>query len=250
MAQHRIELREAVAHLPQALRIGAHICGQLANLLVVLGQEFMQRRIEQPDRHRLARHLAQDCDEIRALHRDDLFERARPLLGDSPPGSFRAPRRSVRARRTYARCGTVRSPRRQTRSRSSASPGVSALARTPRLRSWSAHFMNLRKWSDISGFDGRHAPRDHLAGRAVERDIFAALITRSPTLSAPPLVIDFERAAARHAAFAHAARDHRRMTGHAAARGQNALRHLHPVDILGRSFDAHENHRPPRADAR
>ena len=33
---------------------------------------------------------------------------------------------------------------------------------------------------------------------------------------------DFERAAARHAALAHAASDHRRVTRHAATRGQHA----------------------------
>jgi hypothetical protein len=72
MAEHRIELLEAVADVAETLGIGADDVGELADLLVVLRQEFVQRGIEQTNRHGLAGHLAQDADEIATLHRSDL----------------------------------------------------------------------------------------------------------------------------------------------------------------------------------
>src|SRR5713101_1973310 len=63
-AEHGIELLHAVADLAQSFGIETAAFRELANLVVVLGQELMQRRIEQTNRDRLALHLAQDRDEI------------------------------------------------------------------------------------------------------------------------------------------------------------------------------------------
>ena len=47
------------------------------------------------------------------------------------------------------------------------------------------------------------------------------------------LVVDAQRAGAAHARPAHAARDHGGVAGHAAARGEDAGRRVHAVDVLG-----------------
>ena len=55
-------------------------------------------------------------------------------------------------------------------------------------------------------------------------------------------VVDADRAGAGDAGLAHAARDHRRVRGHAAARRDDALGGMHAVDVLGRGLDAHQDH--------
>ena len=73
---------------------------------------------------------------------------------------------------------------------------------------------------------------------------------QSPALNTCPFTrisrgffVDLDVARARHAALAHAAGHDRRVTGHAAARSQNARRHFHAVNIFRRGFRADENHR-------
>ena len=70
----------------------------------------------------------------------------------------------------------------------------------------------------------------------------------SPALNVLPadahralFVIDAQRAGAGDAGLAHAARDDRRMRGHAAAGRENALRRVHAVNVFGAGFDAHQN---------
>ena len=55
------------------------------------------------------------------------------------------------------------------------------------------------------------------------------------------LVIDAQRAGAGDAGLAHAARHDGGVRGHAAARGENAFRGVHAVDVFRARLDAHEN---------
>ena len=79
----------------------------------VVGQELVQRRVEQADRDRQAVHRAEDALEVVALHRQDLRQRARAGRPRRRRGSSRAPRGCGPARRTCARCGRGRCPRRR-----------------------------------------------------------------------------------------------------------------------------------------
>ena len=54
-------------------------------------------------------------------------------------------------------------------------------------------------------------------------------------------VVDAQRARAGDAGLAHAARDHRRVRGHAAARRQDAFGGVHAVNVFGRRLDPHQN---------
>src|SRR5208283_1028614 len=54
-------------------------------------------------------------------------------------------------------------------------------------------------------------------------------------------LVDIHIARAGYATLAHAARDDGSVTGHAAARGENALSDFHAVNIFGSGFAAHEN---------
>ena len=73
----------APAHAEHRVRLGEH-ADPLAHVLVdrflERRQELVQRRIQQPDRHRQAGHRAEDALEVRLLHGQDPLERgAAPL---------------------------------------------------------------------------------------------------------------------------------------------------------------------------
>src|SRR5262249_50697060 len=56
------------------------------------------------------------------------------------------------------------------------------------------------------------------------------------------LVVDTQAAGAANARPAHAPRHHRGMAGHAAARGQNARRRMHAVNVLRTGLDPDQDH--------
>ena len=64
------------------------------------------------------------------------------------------------------------------------------------------------------------------------------------------LFVDADAAGADDAGPAHAARDDGRVAGLAADRGQNAFRHVHAVNIVGRGFLADQKHRAAGAPSR
>ena len=82
---------------------------------------------------------------------------------------------------------------------------------------------------------------DHLTGRAIDGDDVACLERDAADGQRLRLVVDPDRADAGDAGLAHAASDHRRVAGHAAAGGEDALGRVHAVDVLRRGLDAHED---------
>jgi hypothetical protein len=71
-AEHRIEFGEIAGAVGQPPRIGVHRACDFLDLGLGVRQEFMQRRIEQPDRYRQPLHDLEQLDEVRALHRQQL----------------------------------------------------------------------------------------------------------------------------------------------------------------------------------
>ena len=67
---------------------------------------------------------------------------------------------------------------------------------------------------------------------AVDGDEIALLERDAARRKGARFVVDAERAGARDARAAHAARNHRRVARHAAARRENARRRVHAVDVL------------------
>ena len=62
------------------------------------------------------------------------------------------------------------------------------------------------------------------------------------TVSSWFLLADFDAAGAGDAGDAHAAGDHGGVAGHAAARGEDAFRDFHAVNVVGLRFGANQNH--------
>ena len=100
---------------------------------------------------------------------------------------------------------------------------------------------------------GRHRALVEVAGAAVDRDD-VALAQRHRVGGAAALVVDRDGhrlrrvvdrdgAHARDARLAHPTRDDRGVARHASARREDPAGRLHPVDVLGRRLDAHEDDR-------
>ena len=240
-AEHRIELVQLAGALGQLLRVGLHGGGDLGDLLVAVRQELVQRRIEQPDRHRQALHDLEQLDEILALHRQELGERGAArflvvgedhlahgadavlveehVLGAAEPDALGAELAARRARRSACRHWRARracAPRR---------PSPSACANSPDSAGSVIGTRPISTWP-----------------------VEPSMVMMSPALRRVPAdaqgaggVVDAQRAGAGDAGLAHAARDHGGVRGHAAARGEDALGGVHAVDVLGRGLDAHQD---------
>ena len=133
-AEHRVRLFPPLERGHEAVRIGiADAVDEGVDLaaehLVVARQELVQRRVEQPDRHRQPVHRLEDPDEVGPLQPGA----ARRARAPPPPGSRRgssAGRSAAGRRGTCAPSGRDRCPPRRTRA-PSASPRAGPRSRAP-----------------------------------------------------------------------------------------------------------------------
>ena len=212
----------AIARARSFAGIGAGGARHFLDFLVLVRQEFVQRRIEQADGDRQAFHHLEDRLEIAALHRQQFGQRGFALvfgigqdhlahrddavgveehmLGAAKADAFGA---EVARRRGVG--GRV---------------GIGAhLQRADRIRP--AH-----QRAEIAGqfrLAHRHLALEHLARGAIDGDDVAALDGDAADRHLALRGIDLEHARAGDAGPPHAARHHGRVAGHAAARGENAL---------------------------
>ena len=201
----------------------------------------MQRRIEQPDRHRQALHDLEQLDKIRALHRQQLGEcgAARFLVIGKDHLAHRANAILVEEHVL----GTAKPD--------ALGAELECDARIVRRVRVGAHTELARRVGpahqrcELAGerrLTHRHAACKYLPGRAVDGDDVAGLERPSGDAHGARCIVDPQRASAGNARLAHAARHHGRMRGHAPARGENPLGRVHAVDIFGRGLNPHEDH--------
>ena len=204
----------------------------------VVGQELVQRRVDQPDGHRQPVHRLEDADEVLALHRQQLGERLLLLLGRLGQDQVLDQRLAAR-RGTCARCGTARCPgrrsagpgprrqgcRRWPAPRAGASASACSMIRpTAATSSSPARRLVALEVPDHQRVHHRHLAGEHLAGGAVDRDRRRPRRSRRrPVVRIRPACdVDRQRVGAAHAGAAHAAGHHRGVRGLAAAAGEDA----------------------------
>ena len=122
-----------------------------------------------------------------------------------------------------------------------ASAGVSALARTPSLRTLSAQPISVANSPDSCGSIMSTLPASTwpVEPSTVMKSPFLKVCP--PAVMVPAGIIDADRAGAGDAGLAHAARDHGGVRGHAAARGEDAFGGVHAVDVLRRGLHPHQD---------
>jgi len=240
VTHHRVELMQGgddVLDLGNAL---AHILGEQLNVGLLGGDELVQRGIEEADGHRTA--LERDIHGLKValLHRLELGERLLTLLervganhladgGDTVSleehmlGAAEADALGAELDRLR---GIVRVI------------GVGADAQTAILVR-PAH--DAAELAADGGVDRGDCAVVDVAGGAVDGEPVALVVDLAGELELLVLLIHLDVAAAGDAALAHAARHDGRVGGHAAADGQDALRGLHALNVLGRGLETDEH---------
>ena len=241
VAEHGVELAQLVHLGAQRGGGGAQGGGHGANVLICVGQKLVHGGIEQADGDRQPGHGGEDSLKVALLHRQQLGQRALAGFGvrreDHLAHGENLPRleeHMLGAAEADALCAELPG---QLCVRGAVGVGAHAHAANA-VRP--AH--QFAEGAAEFGQHRRHLPRHHLAAAAVQRDEVARAEHPRAHAHFAGGVVHAQRAAARHAALAHAARHHRGVRGHAAARGEDSLGGVHAVNVLGRSLNAHQNH--------
>ena len=212
----------------------------LARRLLLGRQELVQRRIEQPDRHREAVHRLEDPLEVGLLEgqqpvergaaggfgvgQDHLLHHGQPLLAEE---HVLGPAEADPLGAELARAGRVGG---RVAVRAHAQTAVPVGPAEDRLEV----LVELRR-------DELDRARVDIAGAAVDRDRVALVQLVAPDPGGA--VLEGQAFAAGDARLAHPAGDDRRMRGHAAVNRQNAGGGDHAVDVVGRRLVANEDDR-------
>ena len=222
-------------------RLGVFKVRDFDQQIFALGQELMQRRIEQADGDRQRFHGLEEADKVGALHGQQLLEGVAALLlvlgqnhgahvldaafgKEHVLGAAQADAFGAEQARLLGVAGDV---------------GVGANPEP-------AHRVDPAHELDQVGIvgprrNGLELAVDDAAGGAVERNPIALL--EGLALDAEFLAgfVDGAVAGAGHAALAHAAGNDGRVRRHAAARGENAGGNFHAADVLRRGFAADQD---------
>ena len=252
-AQHRVGLvqlldaSQDLLPLGQSRRVftGVLEMRRLADQLLEAGQELVERRVDEPDDHRQARHLLEDPFEVATLDGQELGELLLALLGRGGHDHGLHDRQPVLLHEHVLRAA-------QTHALRAVFPRLRSVARIVRVR---PHLETAdlvgpaqdcargRVLVQRAGLDRGHVPDVDVAGRAVDRDLVAFLdggaVGREPALPH----VDVDRARAHDAWSAHATRDKRGVRSGPTCLGEDALRLDHAVHVVRVGLDADEDHR-------
>ena len=243
-AEHGVLLAHALDGAQQALlllqlglRGSLHLQDRhLDQLVVVAGQELVERRVDQPDDDREPVHLLEDAGEVGALEgqqfgqpplaflavlgQDHLLHEGQALLlhehvlGAAEPDALGA--------EAARHLGVARIV------------GIGPDAQAPLAVGPGEELVQVL----VDGrLDHRDRAQDDLAGRAVDGDQVALSHGLAVDREQAPGQVDFDHLRPRHTGLAHPAGYHGRVAGLAAARGQHAPGHDQAVDVVGVGLD-------------
>ena len=255
MSQHGVGFAQRFHNAGQIGSLHTKCSREQFTLLTPMRKELVQGRIEETDGDRQSIHRLENPLEIGPLNRQKLGQRATPpafvpgddhlahggnsvaleehVLGAAQPDSFGAePARDSRVGRRVGVCpdletarlvGPTEQPRERLVGRRGSSASTSANDR---------HDLARRR-REIAAVD--------LSGGSVQCEPVAFGNRFAADIEAPVFRVDRDRLAADDRAFAHTARDDRRVARHASARRQHGASRDDSVKILRRRFVANEN---------
>ena len=245
-AEHRVRLPPVLRGREQAPAFVVELPSGLANQqLLDVGEELVQRRVEQPDGDGQAVHRLEDPLEVAALQLLELVERG-VLLGLGVGEDEALDERQAVAEEHVLGAAEADALGAEPRGhlRVVREVGVGAHLQCAGSRRPSRGSCRTDRWA--SGCDQRHRADHHLAGRAVDRDHVALVARWHRSRERAGVDVDLELVRAAHRGRAHAAGDDRRVAHQAAARREDALGRDHPVEVVGRRLRAARGSRPRR----
>ena len=218
-----------------------HFLGQFLNVLRISRNELMQGRIEQTDGNRAALHGLIDGLKVSLLNRLQLGKRSFTLLRRL--GDDHLAHRLDAVSLEEHMLGTAQSDALGAEGGSLLcivrGVGICADLQTAEFISPGHQAVEIAGDACCSSLDLFAVD---IAGGTVDGDPVAFLIGLAGQFKGLGFLVHLDGAAAGDTAGAHAAGDNSRVRGHAAADGQNTLRVVHALDILGGSFqtDKHD----------
>ena len=238
--QHGVELGQGLDPAGHVGQRQVQRFGQLAHPLAVMGQELVQGGVEQADRDGQPGHDAKQRDEVAALHRQQPVQRQAPVLGAVGEDHLAHGRQALVVEEHVLGAAQpdalgVEHPR---GARVLGCVGVGA---HPDPAQRVGPVEQLVEAVVERGFQHLGRAGQHLARGAVDGDLVALAQDPAARAHLPGAQVDRDRARADDAGQADAAGDHRRVAGHAAAFGQDGDRGVHPADVLGNGFAAHQH---------
>ena len=238
-AEHRVRLAPELGRVQQlGLGVGDLALRLLDDQLFVIGQELVQRRVEQADRDGQPVHRLEDADEVGLLLRAQLLER-----GVFVGVSARIMRCTIGSRSPRNMCSVRQRPMPSAPNsralRVFGEIGVGAHLQAPVLVGPAEDRAEV---AGGLGRDHRDLAEHDLAGRARDRDHVAFVHRDAAGDELLRREVDLDRFGAADRGLAHAARDHRRVRHETAARREDALGRDHAVQVVGRGLGPHEDH--------
>ena len=243
-AEHRVRL-------PPVLRRGEELAALVVELaervehqqLLDVGEELVERRVEETDGDRQAVHRFEDALEVAALQLLELFERGVLLgfgVGEDEPLHEReavAEEHVLGAAEADALGAELARHVRVVRQ-----VGVGAHLHAAELVGPPEDHVER---PTRLGRDDRHRADHDLTGGAVDRDDVALDERGAVHVAHATGHVDVELVRAAHRGRAHAARDDRRVAHEPAARREDALGRDHAVQVVGRRLGPHQDHGSP-----
>ncbi len=256
MTQHRVLFVQFLDTLEDPCNLDSGLCREVLLALLVAGQELVQRRIQQADRHGVSLHRLEDPVEVLTLerqqlgqgdatiglvvghdhlaHRRDAVAFKEHVLGAAEADALRA---ELDGARGVQRVVGVRADRHSgelVRDRHQALE-LAVVRRVLRVESLVQQDLNDfgRRGFDLAQVNG--------TGRAIDADPVAFAHDVVVDLHQTVLVVDLNVRATGHANLAALTSDQCSVRRHAAALGQDALGGLHALDILGGGLNANQD---------
>ncbi len=242
MTQHGVLLVQGVHLQLDGLEVHAHLVGQHFHVGGLVGQELVQRRIQQAHRHFKPVHGPEDAFEIALLHGLDLGQShfaGGQVLSQDHLAHFQnavfAKEHVLGAAQADALGAELAGL-----GRIVGCIGVGAHLQ-PAGRVGPAHDLGQVWIIQVRRHQGRSAINDR-AGGAVDRQHFAGGVALAADAHGAGFCVNHQVTATGHTGLAHATGHHGRVTGHAPTAGQDALGHIHARDVFGAGLTANQDH--------
>ena len=240
VTHHGVELVEGNDDCLDFVNGHAHIVRESLDVRFFRGNEFVERRVEETNGDGSAFECFVKRFEVALLHRQEFGKSFFSLFDGVGNYHFAHRHNSVRFEEHMLRAAETDTFRTEGTCLTCILGGVGVGSDLQR-----AVFVRPRHQSAEVARDGRVDGGDSLAVDVAGGTVEGNPITLVEGLSAQRedflRFVDVDFAAAGNTAGAHAARDDRRVRGHTAANGQDALRIVHTLDVFGRGFETDEN---------
>jgi len=247
-AQHRVLLVQLL-HLSQRGPLLGQRLGvatgklqllDLERLVEVVRQELVQRRVEQPDGDRQALHRGEDALEVGLLHRQDLLQGGRALLGVLGEDHLAHRRQPIGGHEHVLGAAQADTLGTQLTSlgRILEVVGIGAHAHRPHLVGPGDDPLEVLVDARRDQLEGL---AEDLTGRAVQGDDIALVEDVIADGQLLAFDVDLDRGRTGHTRLAEAAGDNRRVAGHAAVGGQHTLGHQHAMDVVRSGLVANQD---------